>query len=304
MTLQCYERRRARVPRRVEDALQGVRMQTGHLGQPLLGDAGLLEVRPNALDRAFNHKHTRNTSECVFQAHNHTGMGSRRDMRTRMAKTPDERREILRAFMQERGLKAAKWAKESAVSPNSLYNFLNEHSHALDPVTYGKLARTAGVPSWKLSGDEPEIQSPTTVWVAGSVEAGAFREAIEWDRSKWYAIDVPVQPRFQKMTRALEVRGPSMNLEYREGAIVLWVEMLSVRPPRHGDHVIVYAYRDDDEIEATVKELRVTDGKRWLWPRSDHPDHQQPVDVDNPAENIKRIEIHGLVIGDYRQRHI
>ena len=221
----------------------------------------------------------------------------------RMERTPDERREILRAFIQEHGLKIARWAKESAVDKNSIYNFLNGHSQALDPRTYAKLARTAEVPAWKLSGDMPEPPSPTSIWVAGHVEAGSFREAAEWDRSRWYAVDVPVPDRFRRVAKALEVRGHSMDEEYKPGSVLIWVDFLDFRPPRHADHVIVYSYRGD-EVEATVKELRVDeDGKRWLWPRSSKPDHQLPIDCESPPDGIDTIEIKGIVIGDYRHRH-
>jgi phage repressor protein C with HTH and peptisase S24 domain len=216
--------------------------------------------------------------------------------------TPDEKRNLLRRFIKDRGLKVARWAKESGVAANSLYNFLNDHSDALDPRTYAKLARTAQVPAWKLSGDEPEPPSPTSVWVKGVVEAGAFREVVEWDQSSWYAIDIPVPARFRKMAEALEVHGPSMNRDYPDGSIVMWVEVLNARPPADMDHVIVYAYRRDGTIEATVKELRIIDGKRWLWPRSDHPAHQAPVEVDSPGDDIETIEIKGLVLGGYRPR--
>lgn len=222
-----------------------------------------------------------------------------------MERTPDERREILRQFIQEQGLKISRWAKLSGVDKNSVYNFLNGHSKALDPRTYAKLARTAEVPVWRISGESPEPQSPTVIWVSGSVEAGAFREAVEWDRSRWYPVDVPVPERFRRRAKALEVRGNSMDLEYKPGAIVIWVDFLDYRPPRDGDHVIAYTYRGDGhaEVEATVKELRVDDeGKRWLWPRSSKPEHQLPIDTDNPPEGIRSIEIKGIVIGDYRQR--
>ncbi len=93
-----------------------------------------------------------------------------------------------------------------------------------------------------------------------------------------------------------------MNLEYREGTIVLWVDAFEFRPARDGDHVIVYAYRVDGGVEATVKELRVIGNKRWLIPKSDRPEHQAPIDCDNPGDDISSIEIQGIVIGDYRQR--
>lgn len=221
-----------------------------------------------------------------------------------MERTPDERREILRAFIKDSGFKIARWAKQSGVDKNSIYNFLNGHSQALDPRTYGKLARSAEVPIWRISGEAPEQPSPTAIWVSGSVEAGTFREAVEWDRSRWYSVDVPVPERFRRRAKALEVRGFSMDLEYRPGAVVIWVDFLDFRPPRHEDHVIVYAH-NDGRIEATVKELRIDDnGKRWLWPRSSKPEHQQPLDTDNPPEGVTNIEIKGIVIGDYRQRAV
>lgn len=302
MTLESYQCGGGRIPARAFDALQGVRMKPGLLGETFFGYAGELEMRANALDAADNHAQAESTFQCVSQADNHIRMGCRGGIRRRMDKTPEQRREIFRAFQQASGLRTAAWAKQSGVAANSIYNFLNGHSDALDPRTYAKLARTAGVPAWRLSGDAPEAPSPTSVWVCGHVEAGSFRSAVEWDRSLWYAVDVPVPQRFQKMAKALEVRGPSMNLEYKEGSVVIWVDMLDARPPRHEDHVIVYAYSHDDEIEATVKELRIVGGQRWLWPKSDHPEHQAPLNPNEPGDHVSRVEIVGLVVGDYRQR--
>ena len=225
-----------------------------------------------------------------------------------MNRTPEERRDILRGYIKERQAEGGdkfnvqRWAKLSGVNKNAVYNFLNGHSDSLDHQTYAKLARTVEVPVWRLSGDQPEPTTPTAIWVVGRVEAGAFHEAVEWDQSKWYPIDVPVPDRFRRVAKALEVRGNSMNLEYKNGSVVIWVDMLDFRPPRHEDHVIVYSYSSDDRIEATVKELRQTNGKQWLWPRSDDPTHQTPIDTDNPPEGVKRIEIKGIVIGDYRSR--
>lgn len=220
-----------------------------------------------------------------------------------MERTADERREILRDFIKERGLKIARWAKDSGVDKNSIYNFINGHSNALDLRTYAKLARTAEVPIWRISGDMPEPPSPTSIWVVGYVEAGSFREAVEWDRSRWYSVDVPVPDRFRRVAKALEIRGFSMDLEYRPGSIVIWVDFLDYRPPRHEDHVIVYSHRTDGQIEATIKELRVDDdGRRWLWPRSTKPEHQLPIDPESPPTDIESVEIKGIVIGDYRPR--
>lgn len=220
-----------------------------------------------------------------------------------MEKTPDEKREILRRFIADNGLKIARWAKLSGVDKNSVYNFLNGHSQSLDLLTYGKLARGAKVPIWKLTGEEPEPPSPTTIWVAGKVQAGHFVEAVEWESSEWFAIDVPVPSRFRSRAKALQVAGESMNLEYKDGAIVIWVDMLDFRPPQEGDHVVVYAFDHHDLIEATVKELRHDEnGKRWLWPRSTRPEFQTPICMEELPAHIRDVEIKGIVVGDYRPR--
>ena len=216
-----------------------------------------------------------------------------------MKRTVDEKRDLLRAFILENRLKAGPWAKASGVSANSLYNFLNGHSNALDPITYAKLARTAGVSVWRLDGEPREPPSPTSVWVVGHVEAGAFREAVEWDRSLWYPVDVPIPTKFRGRAKALETRGPSMNQRYPEGTVVIWVDMLEFRPPRDGDRVVVYAICKDDEVEATVKKFTVANGKKWLWPESDDPLFQAPIEIEHPGDRIKSIEIKGIVIGSY-----
>lgn len=241
-------------------------------------------------------------SAYATQAPFHTEVCRRRFKLRRMERTPDDRRDILRRFINDNRLKIARWAKMAGVDKNSIYNFLNGHSQALDLKTYAKLARAAEVPMWQLSGDAPEAPSPTSLWVVGQVEAGEYTEAVEWDTSRWYPVDVPVPDRFKGMAKALEARGPSMNLEYPEGSIIVWVDLLDSRPAREGDHLIIYAYAKDDGIEATVKELRVVDDKAWLWPRSNHPAHQMPIDPANPPEHIERIEIKGLVLGGYRPR--
>jgi SOS-response transcriptional repressor LexA len=219
-----------------------------------------------------------------------------------MARTPDDRRELLRRFITENKLKVARWAKESGVSQNSVYNFLNGHSDALEHLTYAKLARTAEVPVWRLSGDDPEPPSPTTVWLSGYVEAGAWKEAVELDPSEWRSVDVPVPSRFQGRARALGVRGTSMNIDYPDGSVAIWVPMLDFRPPQDGDDVVVYSFRDDAQVEATLKRYREVNGEKWLWPHSTDPLHQAPINTRDPGEGIREISIMGIVIGSYRPK--
>lgn len=219
-----------------------------------------------------------------------------------MSRTPDERRDILRRFISDRKLKVARWAKESGVSANSVYNFLNGYSEALDYVTYAKLARTSEVPVWRLNGEQPEAPSPTSVWLTGYVKAGDWREAVELDPSDWRSVDVPVPPRFRGRAKALGVQGNSMNVDYPDGSVAIWVSMLDFRPPQDGDDVVVYAIRDDGMIEATLKRYRLIEGRPWLWPDSTDPLHQLPVDTENPGAGIASVEVKGIVIGSYRPK--
>lgn len=283
---------------------QGIAMKSRHDSQLALGHGGLRQLRSNAINDVCNHVPHKSTYGCAFQAEKHTGMSERFATGRIMSLTPDQKRELLRSFMRKRGLKVDPWAKKAGVTKNSLYNFLNGHSEALSLVTYSKLARAVGVPYWELSGDKPEITSPVSITVCGHVQAGDFREAVEWVPDDWYAVDVPVPERFKRFAKALEVRGSSMNREYREGAIVIWVDVHDARAPRDGDHVIVYSYGDHGLVEATVKLLREVDGRQWLWPQSDDPMHQSPIETINPPEGVREIEIVGLVIGDYRPRVI
>lgn len=304
MRLDLFQRVERRVPIVALAAKQRVGMNAGVFGQALLGEPRLFQGVTKPLDEMIDHERLESTFPCAFQEQKHTGMYRPSIMFRRMEKTPEQRRTILWDFINERGLRRAEWAKRSGVNKNSVYNFLNGHSEALDMMTYAKLARAEQVPIWRLTGETPEAPGPSTIWVVGQVEAGAFADAVEWDQSKWYPVDVPVPHRFRSVAKALEVRGPSMNLEYPEGSVVIWVDMLDARPPRHQDHVIVYSYCDDDTIEATVKEYRQADGKEWLWPRSDRPEHQLPLEVANPPARIRAIEIKGLVLGGYKPRII
>ncbi|MEO7469801.1 MAG: S24 family peptidase [Sphingobium limneticum] len=277
-------------------------MKTSHDSQLMLGHVGLLQGAPYALKDIVNHDPHISTYRCAFQTEKHIRMGLPSGNRRSM--TPDQKRDILRKAVKDRGTNIQQWAKAAGVNKNSLYNFLNGHSDGLDHMTYAKLARVYGVPVWKLTGEAPEPEQPEAIWVAGHVQAGAFREAIEWERGDWYQVDVPVPPRFRRLAKALEVRGTSMDKEYREGAIVIWVPMLDARPPRDGDHVIVYSYATDGMVEATVKLLREHDGRRWLWPQSHDPEHQSPIDLSKPGDGVSHIEVVGLVVGDYRSRII
>jgi transcriptional regulator with XRE-family HTH domain len=142
--------------------------------------------------------------------------------------------------------------------------------------------------------------------VIGAVQAGAWVEAVEWPPDKQYSVTVIYRQELAGKRRfALEVRGPSMNRLYPPGTILDCVSTYDVASPLgSGQRVIVERVRADGAREASCKEYVVDqEGRTWLWPRSDDPEHQQPLRYlpDSDRRNgVESIEITALVVGSYR----
>lgn len=145
------------------------------------------------------------------------------------------------------------------------------------------------------------------VRVRGAVEAGAWKEAVEWPEEDWYPVPAVPMPAYTDMPQfALEVRGPSMNAVYPDGSMVVCVFLMHLsREPRSGERVVVERRRSGF-VEATVKEYVVEDGVPKLYPRSDHPKHQEPIVLqtglqDGEDENQdEQTRITAVVVGSFR----
>ena len=171
--------------------------------------------------------------------------------------------------------------------------------------TLQKLAVALGVPASYLT--DVAAQTPPTgipasvpmarVYVRGAVQAGVWRDAIEWEPAEWYEITVPADGRFGNAERfGLVVRGTSMNRLYPEGTILICVRFSDLdRMPVSGQRVICLRRSSTGEYEATVKEYEVDErGRHVLWPRSTDPEFQQPIVLDEQHIKIGSTEA-GLV---------
>lgn len=145
--------------------------------------------------------------------------------------------------------------------------------------------------------------SPQSVRVVGSVQAGAWAEAVEWDVSQSYAVYWPgLEGYSPSEAYGLEVRGTSMNEIYPEGSVAICIPLLSLnRDIGRLERVHVETIRGG-EVEATIKEYRLDDdGRVWLWPRSTDPRWQQPVHYTPEAgDDSVEVVIKGVVVGSYR----
>lgn len=235
--------------------------------------------------------------------------------------TPDQRRRNFEAFVTARNLVTGKWAKEAEVGPSTIYDFLNGRSDSLGPKIVAKLAKAAGVSQMDLTAAIEEGKMPIgksadgaaaplstpegfrPVSVVGAVQAGVWREALQWEDDETYQVSLPIPPAFAGFpVFGLEVRGPSMNELYPNKSVVFCVKYLDLRrEPRSGERVVVYRRSGESLMEATLKEFIVDDrGVKWLRPRSSNPEFQKPWRVHETAKDEQEFEVHALVIGSYR----
>lgn len=140
-----------------------------------------------------------------------------------------------------------------------------------------------------------------TLAVKGEVAAGIWREAFEWGQTEWLSftgrpdLNGSLSDRF-----GLRVHGESMNLVYPHGSIVECLSLSAGGTITSGKRVIVVRENEAGEIEATVKEYVDRDGGAYLWPRSTHPDFQQPWPVNEAIPGITRLTIVATVVASIR----
>lgn len=171
----------------------------------------------------------------------------------------------------------------------------------------------------KWKGPLPTEESLTSVpsskmrsiEVIGSVQAGVFTEALEWDLSDRYLVTCPIDDGYPVALHryALEVRGESMNKVFPSGSMVSVINFYELgRQPETSDFVVVHR-RDPygPGFEATIKALQIReDGSICLWPQSTDPRFQQPFVFPTPdletteCAGAPDIEIKGLVVSSIK----
>lgn len=147
------------------------------------------------------------------------------------------------------------------------------------------------------------------VVVVGSVQAGAWREAMEWEYADRFIAPLPLQdPRYPGIPLfGLRVDGNSVNKKYPNGTIVGCIDLIqnpvNVEP---GRYVVVQRMNKEGLVEATIKQLEIgEDGGWWLWPRSTDPEHQAPIKLpknstwDTETGTANDVRIIALVVGGW-----
>jgi repressor LexA len=199
-----------------------------------------------------------------------------------MTKQPTTR---VREWRKKRGLTLEQLSEASDISVSNISR-LERGLIPYNEETLGKLARALGCAPGDLLPGDTSLNDPlplSRVPVIGYVQAGKWREAMEWGVDERYSVPVPADPDHPKARRfGLEVRGTSMNRVFPEGTVVICIPTGDYNHGIGDGNFVVVQQRDrqTNEMEATVKQLQIdARGRAWLWPRSDDPEHQQPIEL-------------------------
>ncbi|ONG53997.1 hypothetical protein BKE38_11010 [Pseudoroseomonas deserti] len=227
----------------------------------------------------------------------------------------------------------------AGVGENTIRHMKPPREHAPKPENLKRLADVLGVPpAYFLEAAVSDTPAPAEVslgpvtmepvQVRSHVQAGVWREAMEWQSEEWFPITVPADPRYPGIPKyGLLVRGDSMDKVYPNGSMVVVIRYTDLgRLPRPGERVVVQR-RGAAGFEATLKEYQVDErGRHLLWPRSAHPAFQDPIILSAPsvamddAEDVDQtidcgeedyshasgeadLAITALVVGSYRPEY-
>lgn len=167
-------------------------------------------------------------------------------------------------------------------------------------VEYARAFRVS--PSWLLLGGDTNhnvVSEIIDIPVAGVASGGIFRmqDAVAISRAGVPAMNIHgVDPSHQY---ALQVDGPSVDREIPEGAFAICVPLEHMPGGfQHGDLVHLERQRAG-LVENSIKEARFGPKGVSFWPKSTHPDHQEPVCIDDTDADTMVI-VKGVVVGSFK----
>lgn len=205
----------------------------------------------------------------------------------------------LQALRRKRGLSQAQLAELVGVEQPTVQRW-EKGKRLPDLDSLARLAAVLGVSPGALLEGGAVVSVGPTLWVKGEVAAGVWRAAAEWPESDWQTftgrpdVTARVEHRF-----GLIVSGDSMNLVYPPGSIVECVSTFGNAEALPGKRVVIVRENDNQQFEATVKELVEEDGAIWAVPRSTNPAHR-PFKLGEPEPGIHETRIVAVVVASIR----
>lgn len=144
-----------------------------------------------------------------------------------------------------------------------------------------------------------DMSALVPVEVVGFVQAGLFREAIDLPHEDRFTVTIDSIPGAKNMF-GLQIRGDSMNREFKHGDVVICQSLYDYPGALENDLFVVVEQRRHELIEATVKQLAIQDGKYWLHPRSTNPAFSTAIQIPPPEQwgedETNEIRVIGVVL--------
>lgn len=207
--------------------------------------------------------------------------------------TPSER---LRWAREQRQMSIADVSRTTKISDRTIQSHESgwRTKRGISTKYSGTYARIYGVSeNWLLTGNGepfgPKAAPDIRVTVKGALQAGVWTESFEWPPVDQFDVWVSARPDLaREVLYGGQVRGPSMNKIYPDHSIVVLrrgIDGPNDLIPNKRYHV--ERQRPDGTVESTLKTVRRgADGRIWLWPESDDPEFQTPIEVSDRDGHI------------------
>lgn len=163
-----------------------------------------------------------------------------------------------------------------------------------------EMADVLGVRAADLLGENKAVPLGPQLYVKGEVAAGVWRDAFEWPEEDWLTyigradVFADMEHRF-----GLKIVGDSMDLVYPPGTLIDCVSVFGRAEIAPGKRVVILRKDENQQYEATVKELVEQDGELWAVPRSTNPIHM-PIKLNEPTPGILETRVIAVVVASVR----
>lgn len=205
----------------------------------------------------------------------------------------------LAALRKRRGLSQAKLAEMVGVEQPTIQRW-EKGKRDPDLDNLRNLADALGVTPGALLDGTASVALGPRLWVKGEIAAGVWKPAIELPEDEWQSFTGRADMNSDLEHRyGLRIIGDSMDLLYPHGTIIECVSTFGRAEPAPGKRVVIVRMDDNQQYEATVKELVEQDGQLWAIPRSSNPAHVA-FNLSEPQSGIVETRIAAIVVASTR----
>jgi len=204
----------------------------------------------------------------------------------------------LNAKFNATGWSKAKLADKSGVPYDSVLKYLagkvdQPRGDTLDRIA-AALGTTAlwlehGLDDTSLTTMDKKAGRIDPIAVIGFVKGGIWQDVREGGPADMFVPSIGGYPvSFQK---AYIVDGESLNKIARHGDVLICLDLINSGVSiLENDLVIVEMTKHDGEfVDRSAKRVRKTKNGYELWPESDHPDHQEPIVLQEAEDGIEYV---------------